>query len=93
MSKKGWIFLTLCLFLLLAGTVAFVAAEETGGLSIPWWTVDTGGGISTGGPYTLSGTVGQPDAGFCVSKGDFALKGGFWGSCPGSHIYLPLIAR
>ncbi|MCB9913327.1 MAG: hypothetical protein H6827_10045 [Planctomycetes bacterium] len=45
--------------------------------SIEWSTIDGGGGTSTGGDYSLSGTVGQPDAGE-MSGGEFALSGGFW---------------
>jgi hypothetical protein len=92
MSKKAWLLLVLCLFLILAGT-ALVAAEETGGFSIPWWTVDSGSETSTGGSFTLTGTIGQPDASLCVSGGDFAIQSGFWGGCPGTHIYLPIVVR
>ncbi len=46
--------------------------------SIDWWTVDGGGGTSTGGVYTVSGTIGQPDAG-TMTGGNYALVGGFWG--------------
>lgn len=45
--------------------------------SIPWHTIDSGGGTSTGGVYTVSGTIGQPDAGQ-MSGGNFSLIGGFW---------------
>jgi len=45
--------------------------------SIDWFTVDGGGGTSSGGPYTLSGTIGQPDAGV-MSGGNYTLTGGFW---------------
>src|SRR5262245_50210723 len=45
--------------------------------SIDWFTVDGGGGASTGGVYSVSGTIGQPDAGR-MSGGNFALEGGFW---------------
>ena len=31
--------------------------------TIPWHTIDAGGGTSSGGGYTLSGTIGQHDAG------------------------------
>jgi hypothetical protein len=41
------------------------------------FTVDGGGGTSTGGTYTLSGTIGQPDAGR-LRGGSFTLEGGFW---------------
>src|SRR5256884_5487033 len=33
--------------------------------------------MSSGGNYTLSGTVGQPDAG-TLSGGNYTLEGGFW---------------
>jgi hypothetical protein len=46
--------------------------------SIPWSTLDGGGGTSTGGVYTVTGTIGQPDAGK-MSGGNFTLDGGFWG--------------
>jgi len=46
--------------------------------SIEWSTTDGGGGTSTGGVYTVSGTVGQPDAGR-MSGGSFTLDGGLWG--------------
>jgi len=46
--------------------------------SIDWFTVDGGGGTSTGGVYSVSGTVGQPDAG-AMSGGNYTLEGGFWG--------------
>src|SRR5689334_9102237 len=45
--------------------------------SIEWFTVDGGGGTSTGDNYTLSGTMGQPDAG-TLSGGSYTLEGGFW---------------
>ncbi len=46
--------------------------------SIDWHTIDGGGGTSTGGLYSISGTIGQPDAG-TMSGGNFSLAGGFWG--------------
>jgi hypothetical protein len=46
--------------------------------SIDWFTIDGGGGTSTGGVYSVSGTIGQPDAG-TLSGGSYALVGGFWG--------------
>jgi hypothetical protein len=63
----------------------FVATVLAGALSasaqfaIGWFTIDGGGGTSSGGPYTVSGTIGQPDAGR-MSGGDFTLEGGFWGA-------------
>jgi hypothetical protein len=46
--------------------------------SIDWFTIDGGGGTSTGGVYSVSGTIGQPDAGGPMTGGNFSLTGGFW---------------
>lgn len=56
------------------GVAAGVASAQP---SIPWYTIDGGGGTSTGGSFVLSGTIGQPDAGE-MSGGTFVLRGGFW---------------
>lgn len=45
---------------------------------ITWYSIDGGGGTSTGGVYSVSGTIGQPDAGV-MSGGAYSLIGGFWG--------------
>jgi hypothetical protein len=49
-----------------------------GQYSIDWSTIDGGGSASTGGVYTVTGTIGQPDAGM-MSGGNYTLQGGFWG--------------
>jgi hypothetical protein len=61
---------------------ALVSAEglAPGGFSLSWSTVDGGGGTSSGGAFTLNGSIGQPDAGATMSGGPFALTGGFWPS-------------
>jgi hypothetical protein len=42
-------------------------------------TIDGGGGLSSGGDFTVTGTIGQHDATAQVSsRGNFALAGGFW---------------
>ena len=53
---------------------------------IDWFTIDGGGGTSSGGPYTISGTIGQPDAGE-IKGGNYVLEGGFWG-----EILMQLVA-
>jgi hypothetical protein len=53
------------------------AGEASAQASISRFTIDCGGGRSTGGEFTLGGTIGQPDAGR-VSGGSFVLSGGFW---------------
>ncbi len=46
--------------------------------AIDWFTIDGGGGKSTGGAFELTGTIGQPDAGGPMTGGTFSLTGGFW---------------
>ena len=46
--------------------------------SVDWFKIAGGGGASTNGQYSVSGTIGQPDAG-TVSGGNFTIDGGFWG--------------
>ncbi|MCI0498199.1 MAG: hypothetical protein L0Y36_00760 [Planctomycetales bacterium] len=48
-----------------------------GDYSIPWHTIDGGGGTSSGGTYQLTGTIGQPNAGY-HGGGPYELLGGFW---------------
>jgi hypothetical protein len=58
---------------------AFTAfALQAQSCSVDWFTIDGGGGTSTGGVYAVSGTIGQPDAG-ALTGGNYTLQGGFWG--------------
>jgi hypothetical protein len=75
---------------ILAAPSAPDAPDE--GLAIPWWTVDTGGGSSQGGPYSLNGTAGQADAAI-LTGGTYSLRGGYWGGTIDYLINLPLIVR
>lgn len=45
--------------------------------AINWFTIDGGGGQSSGGAYTLQGTIGQSDAA-TSSGGNYTLHGGCW---------------
>lgn len=56
------------------------------GYSVDWGSIDGGGGTSTGGIYSVTGTVGQPDGG-TMSGDNFTLEGGFWGII--SAVQLP----
>lgn len=67
------IFLTSAVLLILFSGISAGLA----GLDIPWWTIDGGGGQSSGGTFALNGTIGQADAG-AMSGGNFSLNGGFW---------------
>src|SRR5947199_1537264 len=73
-AMKTAFLLMLALAVLLAGG-ATVCAQT---YAIDWLTIDGGGGTSTGGVYSVSGTIGQPDAGGPMTGGNFFLVGGFW---------------
>ncbi len=64
------------------------------GYDLSWYTIDGGGAtFSTGGGYSLGGTIGQPDAG-SLSGGSYQLTGGFWSSVSINYnIYLPLVLK
>jgi hypothetical protein len=46
--------------------------------SIDWFKIAGGGGTSTNDQYSISGTIGQHDAGGPMSGGNYWLTGGFW---------------
>lgn len=46
--------------------------------SVDWHKVAGGGGTSTNSQYTISGTIGQPDASGAMSSGQYSVTGGFW---------------
>jgi hypothetical protein len=97
--KKTLLLAALVICLAAAALASAVAAMQdapespTASYAIPWWTVDGGGGTSQGGAYTLSGTIGQPDAGH-PGGGRYSLQGGFWsGSVYPYELYLPRVQR
>ncbi|MCA9283022.1 MAG: hypothetical protein H6812_10230 [Phycisphaeraceae bacterium] len=51
-------------------------------------TIDGGGNILTGATYTLSGAIGQADAGILIG-GTFALAGGFWSPSTPASPHCP----
>jgi len=62
-------------------SLVFLAAALTvhaQSYSIDWHTIDGGGGTSADGACSVSGAIGQPDAGGPMTGGTFSLTGGFW---------------
>lgn len=50
--------------ILVALAVVSASLAQSGELALPWYTVDGGGTVeSTAGDFTLSGSIGQTDAG------------------------------
>ena len=95
---RGKIILALVILILLALTtsqsIAPASAQSGGTYDLTWNTIDGGGAMnSTGGTYSLSGTIGQPDPGVLMG-GTYSLGGGFWGGAPILfNLSLPLIVR
>jgi len=92
MKGYRWLALAAVLILLFGAVVA--NAQIGNGYDLSWSTIDGGGyTFSTGGGYSLGGTIGQPDAG-TMSDGGYTLGGGFWGGIEYFlRIYLPLILK
>lgn len=64
-------------------TICLVTAAPTfGDYDLSWSTIDGGGGTSSGGTYTLMGTIAQHDAAY-LSSDDYELLGGF---CPANLL-------
>lgn len=62
--------------LILAALATLSAPAQS--YSITWYKVAAGGGTSSGGNYSVSGTIGQPDASSAMTGGTYSLTGGFW---------------
>ena len=96
MKRFYLIILTLVVALLitLPPLARSMSAPTASSYDLSWYTTDGGGAtFSTGGGYSLGGTIGQPDAG-SLSGGSYTLNGGFWGGAVASYkVYLPVILR
>src|SRR5215472_1443887 len=66
-----------CAIVTLVGLVLCGAAAQAQNFAIDWYSIDGGGGTSTGGVFSVTGTFGQADAGH-MSGGNITLEGGFW---------------
>ena len=64
--------------LFLALTAAVMLEPAWAQDSIDWHSLDGGGGTSTGAVYSVTGTIGQPDAGGPMTNGQYSVTGGFW---------------
>jgi hypothetical protein len=66
----------LIVFCLVASAWCLAASAQQ--YSIDWYKIAGGGGTSTSATYSVTGTIGQPDAGVAMSGGNYSLTGGFW---------------
>src|SRR5437588_1941270 len=46
--------------------------------SISWFKIAGGGGTSSNTQFSVSGTIGQPEAGGPLAGGSYSVSGGFW---------------
>jgi hypothetical protein len=72
--------------------LTLIISAAFGDYGLNWYTIDGGGGRSTGGPYTLTGTISQPDAAYSRG-GNFELLGGFWPGGPLCFVELEDFAK
>jgi len=87
--------LALLLLLLAAPTLARPqAAPAADTYDLSWWSIDGGGMMNASvGEYSLSGAIGQPDAG-ALSGGAYTLAGGFWGGAALNYaVFLPVVLK
>jgi hypothetical protein len=76
-------------------TLCVRASAQT--YSADWNKVAGGGGVSTGGVYTVKGTAGQHDAGGPMIAGPYSITGGFWAlsavQTPGAPLLKILLSN
>ena len=93
-TRIGKVALLISTAALMAILVTSFAVAQTGRVfDLTWSTIDGGGGSSSGGGYSLSGTIGQPNAG-ALNGSAYTLAGGFWNVAGADHdVFLPLVLR
>ena len=69
-----------------------IAVPALGDYAVTWHTIDGGGGQSSGGPYMLTGTIGQPDADWSSGE-EYEVLGGFWPGGPLCFVGFDDFAR
>lgn len=59
--------------------------------AVDWYQVAAGGGASSGGAYSLTGTIGQSGAFAVLSGGAYVLSGGFWSLASAQNTNAPAL--
>jgi hypothetical protein len=77
-STKGHSMKTLVLSVFSGVLFVLAANSARAQYSISWYKIAGGGGTSSNGQYSVSGTIGQHDAGTPMTGGSYSLTGGFW---------------
>ena len=72
-------FLKLGVLALLLSTINYgLSTSHAQSYTVDWYKIAGGGGTSTGGVYSVSGTIGQPDASGAMTGGNYSVTGGYW---------------
>lgn len=66
------------LFIGLVAALGMALSASAQSYSINWYKIAGGGGTSSNGQYSLSGTIGQPDASGAMNGGQYSVTGGYW---------------
>lgn len=81
MKKRYFLGSALLISTITMSAISLAAQSSGGDFAIVKSTIDSGGGVSTGGDFRITGTIGQHDATNGTSGGgQFKLAGGFWGN-------------
>jgi hypothetical protein len=79
MKNSVSFFGTVLLVLKVGSEVSFAATARSTGFQVDGWTVDGGGGVSSGGGFEVAGTMSQPDPEPHLAAGCWSVDPGFWG--------------
>jgi hypothetical protein len=72
--------------------VILTATVASGQYELSWYTIDGGGGQSSGGDFSVTATIAQPDAAWSTG-GEYELLGGFWPGGPLCFVDFEDFAR
>jgi hypothetical protein len=97
MKKYRVVLLCITILLLISLFTTPITRAALDAFELNWWTVDSGGGQTSGGVFNLQGVSGQPDAD-SSQGGDFSLASGYLGGAslqpPTQHrLFLPLVIK
>jgi hypothetical protein len=88
---KRKLILLLFLLIIILFVVGQAIAQGTG-YEITWWSVDSGGAVAkTGNGYSLSGSIGQADAGQPINGDSYSIQGGFWTTPEQNLLFVPYV--
>ncbi len=87
-------FLSIGIVFLLLLEVTSAMAQVGGTYDLSWNTVGGGGTMfSTGGGFSLGGTIGNSAAGGPMTGGQYSLTSGFWTGLQPLAVYIPVVKR